>query len=96
MTGRMFALVLGVFLGMTVTSIVMPLHLDGEWMVVSRLGYGQGECLVPVTESSSKTRYLRNRVTAGDWPDGLPGWTEISCMSSARRVRRDWTAVARR
>ncbi|MBQ6685108.1 MAG: hypothetical protein IJM99_03255 [Firmicutes bacterium] len=42
MTGRMFALVMGVFLGMTVTSIVMPLHLDGEWMVVSRLGYGAG------------------------------------------------------
>ena len=42
MWGRLVSLVLGAILGIAVTLVVMPIHLDGEWMVVSRLGYGAG------------------------------------------------------
>ncbi|MBO5666165.1 MAG: hypothetical protein J6S45_01815 [Firmicutes bacterium] len=43
MLGRLLALALGAVLGIAVTLVVMPLHLDGEWMVVSRLGYSLGK-----------------------------------------------------
>ncbi|MBQ5797325.1 MAG: hypothetical protein IIW15_04775, partial [Firmicutes bacterium] len=39
MLGRLLSLVLGVILGIAVLSVVMPLQLDGDWMVVNRLGY---------------------------------------------------------
>ncbi|MBR7148433.1 MAG: hypothetical protein IKD13_06340, partial [Firmicutes bacterium] len=39
MLGRGLALVLGMILGILGTLVMMPLHLDGEWMLVDRIGY---------------------------------------------------------
>ena len=39
MFGRLLSLVLGAILGIVTLSVVMPLQLDGDWMVVNRLGY---------------------------------------------------------
>lgn len=40
--GRVAALLWGAVLGIAVTMVVIPVQLDGEWMVVNRLGYGAG------------------------------------------------------
>ena len=39
MLGRIMFLLLGAAMGMVVTAWVMPIHLDGEWMLVDRIGY---------------------------------------------------------
>ncbi|MBR2000961.1 MAG: hypothetical protein IJ994_01495 [Firmicutes bacterium] len=43
MLGRGLALALGMILGILGTLVMMPLHLDGEWMMVNRLGYSVGK-----------------------------------------------------
>ena len=42
MAGRLMTLMAGVITGIFVTLLVMPVHLNGEWILADRVAYGGG------------------------------------------------------